>query len=180
MQNYKRMNKKQREFLLSRVAAIYDAEKKAHSRIEPSEPNLSNYLVAEILDGSFKMKSNKSIGDLVRKRVLKLGRNKPFLTGDSSYRFGDDDNGDCIFMKALDLFEAPKAYLEQMAEYEKAHAVWEEKNRAIRTLHESLVIKIQLGSDAVLGKLVQQADNLGELNLINTQLTIQVDKQLGR
>lgn len=166
------MNQKQREFLLDQVKKIYQGESSRHDKHKPDEPNLSNYLVAAILAGEAKMKSIDSLQKKMRERVIKLGKKDAFLTGDSYHRYGDDDEGNCIVLPALDLFEEPSAYTKERLRYEAEYAEWKEKQAALNELHRSLEIKIQIGSDATLDALISEADNLGNLSLVNARLTI--------
>ena len=50
------MNKDQRKYLLDAIAAQYKTEREKLNNLKPKAPSLNNYLVAAILDGSFRMK----------------------------------------------------------------------------------------------------------------------------
>ena len=166
------MNQKQREFLLGRVKIIYQNERQAHKYKGPVKPDLSNHLIAAIMSGKAKMKTIDSLREKIHDRLLKSGKKHAFLTGDSHYRYDDYDNGDCILIKALDLFEAPVSYLREMEVYEARHKEWQDRERAMDQIYESIILKIQIGSDAILDKLIEQVDNLGDLNIVNASLTI--------
>lgn len=171
------MNQKQMEFLISRVSNIYDQERKKLAEVKPDKPDLSNHLVAAILSGTVKYKSVDHLAKVVKERVLKGGKKKAFLTSDSHYRYSDDDEGDKILMNALDIFEPPIEYLKQLERYEKELTEWDAKNETLRQIHDSLNIKIQIGSDKVLDSLIEEADNLGSLQLVNSRLTIKLSDQ---
>lgn len=172
------MNQKQREFLIAEVEKIYRREKEEHYKLRPTRPSLNNHLVAAVLSGSARLKSNAEIAEKIKDKALKLGHDKAFLNSENRYGSSETEKDEKISLRALDIFEVPESYQKELNEYISQFDAWKEKNDAIENLHSSLRIKIQIGSDKVLDELILQADNLGGLKIISSRLTLTTDRLL--
>ncbi len=163
------MNQHQRKFLLEQIEGIYKTEKQALNDRRPKAPSLNNYLIAAILDGSARLRSQEEIAGDIRKRVRDLGKSEGLVTASSSRRWGrgssDEDDEDEISLPALTLYVAPPDYAEARAAFDTAEAAWEAEKEALEASINAMRIKVQVGSDKSLEALVNQADNLCTMSL---------------
>ena len=157
------MNQTQRKFLLDAIETQYSKERDELKDQKPREPSLNNFLIAAILDKSFKLKSQESIRQAVHDRVLRLGKSNA-LVGSSRYADDDDANGN-VSLPASVLFETPPPYRALHDEYKRDLEEWNRKMKNLDDSISAMRIKVQLGSDASLGALVDQADKLCSMSL---------------
>lgn len=164
------MNQKQRDFLLESIEKQYRAEMKELGERKPKAPSLNNYLVAAILDGSFRMKEAETVRAAIRERVRELGKGDT-LTHESRDVWGrsrhkdDSDETEMLHIPALLLFDEPPGYAEARRVYEEKLAAWKEAAKALEAAHNAMRIKIQIGSDKALASLIDQADKLCSMSL---------------
>ena len=141
---------------------------------EPKAPSFNNYLVAAILDGTFKLRNEEEIRGAIHQNVLNLGPGETLADSRSrrSWRNGDNNRDDefIVSVPADLLFERPPGYKKAREEYESEMAEYKAQLKELREIKETLILKVQIGSDAVLGRLVDQADNLADLRLVNARL----------
>lgn len=169
------MNKDQRKFLISWVEKTFNAQKEGLK--EPVPPSINNYIVAAILDNSIEYVDIKTLRQAIKKMVLQLGSGDVLVKEDRYYRGRSrvrlEEDSKTISIDAENIFILPKGYVEARKEYERKR---EEYDRAILQLEQfrdTIIMKVQIGSDQVLDKLIGQADNLADLNIINNQLMIE-------
>jgi len=170
------MNTDQRKYLIGEV------EKNSRTQIEllqkamPDKPSLNNYLIASFLDNSIQFASIEVLKDKMRKSVLKLGSGSNLVHGEKRDRFSryndNDDETEVVHIKADELFVIPKNYLDALKEYEEKKKLIDEEVEKLRATTQTIIMKIQLGSSATMDKLIMQIDNMGDLNLVNTQLML--------
>ena len=164
------MNKDQRKFLndfIEKEGRKLDAE---HRQRRPKEPSLNNYLIAAILDGSFILLPQETMRERFHQRVLNLGPGDQFIEKSGwSHREGPPNS---MLISVHDIFVIPEAYLIEYDKFQEAYVFWEKEGKQLEELRKTLSIKVQIGSDKALAKLVEQADNLGDLRLVNSRLLL--------
>jgi len=160
------MNQHQRKFLLEAIEKQYKRESSELQERKPKEPSLNNYLIAAILDGSFVIKKQDRVRELILDRVRTLGKGEALLQSHGYFgRRRDEGEENCIMLPASLLFELPKPYDKEFAQYESDLAKWEAEKAALESSIEALRIKVQIGSDKALEVLVEQADTLCSMSL---------------
>jgi hypothetical protein len=161
------MNKDQRKYLLDTLAAQHKAEQEKLRDRRPKEPSLNNYLVAAILDGSFRMRPSEDVRKAIRDRVRDLGRDESLVTSATNRwnRRSEDEDVGMVNMPALLLFEEPEGYAVARKAYEEARERWDAEYMALDAAFKAMTLKVQLGSDAALKSLVDQADALCSMSL---------------
>ena len=160
------MNQHQRKFLLEQIERIYKEEKSALHDRKPIAPNLNNYLIAAILDGTAVLQPPEKLKDAIRKRVRDLGKGAALTSSESSWgRRSENDDEEHIKLPALLLYETPAAFVEVRAEYLAAAKAYDEECRALEASINAMRIKVQVGSDKSLEALVEQADNICRMSL---------------
>lgn len=158
------MNQTQRKFLLDEIEKQYRKEKEDLGKRKPKPPSLNNYLIAAILDGSFKLRDSSTIRDALRERVRNLGKDESLLGSGNSWRRSEDEEN-MVLVPAELLFERTPGYAESLEEYSRAKAGWSEELNALEASIGAMRIKIQIGSDRALEALVEQADKLCSMSL---------------
>lgn len=167
------MNQDQRKFLLARVEQTYRTENEKLREKMPKEPSLNNYMVAAILEGSLKMKSIDSIREHIRDKVIRLG-NKETLIHETHSRYHSDDDKEyhSIDLQADAVFEFPEAYLQAMLKYNADKKSVEDQIEKLSAQKETLLLKIQIGSNVVLDRLIDSVDNMVDITLMNSKLML--------
>lgn len=160
------MNQHQRKFLLEAIEKQYKIEKSALDDRRPKAPSLNNYLIAAILDGSFAMRTSTSVRAAITERVRTLGKGEALLEPRSRYSSrNDDDDGDSVILPASIIFEFPIKYVGELEVYETALKEWKAEREALEASIGAMRIKVQIGSDKALDRLVEQADQLCLMSL---------------
>lgn len=180
------MNQTQRDYLIKQADRTYRRQSDALEEQEPTRPNLNNYLVAAVLDGSFALQPVDAVRETVRLKVLALGPSDALVDG---YSYGRsrrkvEENENTVTLPAEKLFIVPIAYSEALSVYEAAKAAWKREKEQLEEIMETVKLKLQIGSAKSLEKLIEQADNLADLNIVNTNLLLTTPeappKQLGK
>lgn len=162
------MNQHQRKFLLEAIEKQYKIEREKLLELEPTEPSLNNYLIASILDGSFKLKPSDEIRESFRDRVKNLGKNESLIeSSDSNWRYSRNkkDDESIVHMPAEVIFELPPDYVIALNNYNKDLSSWNDKLSALEASIGAMRIKVQVGSDKSLESLVEQADAICSMSL---------------
>jgi len=171
------MNQDQRKFLIARVEQTYRDEERKLDEGKPKEPSLNNYLVAAVLDGSVKMRSIEEIGNAVRQRVLRLGNGESLVHEKYSRYSSDNETYHSVSLQANELFIYPDAYLKAKEEYETKKAEIQKKKDALFAQKETLLLKIQIGSNTSLDRLIDSVDNMIDITLMNSKLMLGEGKE---
>ena len=167
------MNQDQRKFLIERVNKTFNAQKSKLEGNKIDRPSLNNYLVAAFLDNSIEFNDIEKLKVKMRETVLKYGASDK-LVSEKVDRWGSNANKDkntCEIV-AEDLFVIPESYKSALAEYEAYKKDIQDKVEQLEAQRDTILLKIQIGSNQVLDKLVTQVDNLADLNIMNSQFLL--------
>lgn len=165
------MNQEQRKFLIDQVRRTFEKQEK--KLVKPKPPSLNNYLVAAVLDGTIKYKSIAVLSSCVKKAVLALGPSDTFIKRESRWgSYDNDDEEPVLSMNPNVIFEYPKAYIEAEEEYKRLRDAYEAACEELANLRDTIIMKIQIGSNEVLSRIIQDVDNMGDLRIINTNLML--------
>jgi hypothetical protein len=174
------MNQDQRKFLIEKVERTYRDQCNVLTVNAPTRPSLNNYLIAAFLDNTIQFNDIDKLKDKMRKTVLKYGVSDKLVNDE------DDDiltsrrkNKESNFVKILaeDLFVIPESYTEAMKKYNEEKKEIDNKTRELEGNKETIIMKIQIGSSAVLDKLITQVDNMADLNIMNSQFLLTENKE---
>lgn len=171
------MNKEQRRYLVDNVTSTYNAKKEELEDTIPEEPLLNNYIIGAFLDNSVKILDEKTIKANLKKVVEALG-SEDFVESESMYRRRSGrsakDEGEWQYIKIdpEDILEMPESYKIARAEWEKKKAEVDNQIKALTAQKDSLVLRINIGSNAILDKLITQVDSLGDLDLFSNKLSL--------
>lgn len=179
------MNKDQRKYLTDWVDKGFNQEQDAIEARRYERPMLNNYLVALAMRGELEIKPGNEIAAYVQKRVLELGKDDALVSfeeGESNRRWdrkkgryvyssGPPEGRHEVTLDAEQIFEIPQEYLDRLE-------AWEENEKAIAAdlerlegVRDTVLLKVNIGSDKALESVIAQADSLASLDLVNRQLT---------
>lgn len=169
------MNEKQREFLIKRVEATSKAAIDSLDHDRPVKPSLNNYLISAILDGTVRFQDISVLTTRIKEKVIALGPSEKLVeeADENSYEYRRRDKKTQSLTVGVDsIFVIPQGYLDAHKAYKDKKDKIEEKSKQIRAQTETIILKLQLGTSASLDKLIEQASNLVDLDLLNTSLVL--------
>lgn len=164
------MNQDQRKFLIERVNKTFNVQQ-ASIKKELIRPSINNYLVAAFLDGSIKFNDIEKLKVKMRETVLKYGSSDKLVNEKQDWRNERKHSNTCEIITE-DLFIIPESYKMALAEYTDALAKQTEQITQLEAQRDTILLKIQIGSNAILDKLITQVDNLADLNIMNSQFLL--------
>lgn len=170
------MNQKQRDYLSGRIREVYNEQKKAIEKTRRPMPNLNNYLLASFMDGSIRFGDLDLLKAKIRERVLAGGDENMIVTKRDRYRgYNDDDdgaNGHVVAIPVDELFVMPQEYVDALGQWEQHNNNVGARLEELRAKYDTLVTKVNLGSDKALSNLIAEADNLVDISLMNSKLLL--------
>lgn len=169
------MNQEQRRFLVERVNKTFEKQKKDLERqFKKEPPSLNNYLVAAFLDGTIEFNNIEQLKKKMKETVLRYGASDKLITEskDRWNNLGAYKNKNTCEVIAEDLFIIPESYKKALCEYQESQQIIEDKINQLEAQRDTILLKIQIGSNQVLDKLVTQVDNLADLNIMNSQFLL--------
>jgi hypothetical protein len=166
------MNQDQRKFLIERVNKTFQTQKSKLEANKIERPSLNNYLVAAFLDNSIQFNDIEKLKIKMRKEVLKFGASERLVTESRDKWGGAKKDKNTCEVIAEDLFIIPESYKIALAEYEAHEKDIEDKVDQLEAQKDTILLKIQIGSNQVLDKLITQVDNLADLNIMNSQFLL--------
>lgn len=165
------MNQDQRKYLIEQVTNTFRDQRDKIKSEMPEQPSLNNYLIAAFLDNSIQFNDIKKLKEKIRKFVLKMGHSDILIKENSRW---DDNKKECrIEIDPFDLFIIPKNYLDALNEYKKKKKEIDDAIDSLEATKKTIIMKIQIGSNQVLDKLVTQVDNMGDLNIMNSKFLLE-------
>ena len=164
------MNQDQRKYLITQVEQTCKNQVADIEAEIPKKPSLNNYLVAAFLDDSIQFADIKELKVKIRKRVLAMSKNDVLIEETENWR--NQKSSQSLSLDPADLFIIPDNYKKALAEYQMKKAKIQEQVKQIEAHRNTIIMKIQIGSNEVLDKLVTQVDNMADLNIMNNQFLI--------
>lgn len=172
------MNQDQRKFLIERVGKTFKSQVEKLEGQKVDKPSLNNYLIASFLDGTVQFNDINTLREKLRAEVLKFGPSDRLIESED-----DDDNNvywrrnkrrqkNYVKVPAEDLFVIPAAYTEELAKYNAFKKDLQGKIDQLEAQRDTIILKIQVGSNQVLDKLITQVDNMADLNIMNSQFLL--------
>lgn len=167
------MNQKQRDYLMDSINNTCNEQIKKLNGTIPDKPSLNNYLVASFLDNTVQFADINILKKKMRESVIKMGKGEILVSTDNRGFYNNrEDEKDYVKVIPEDLFIIPEQYKKAITVYEKKKKEIEKQINILENTKKTIMLKLQIGSNAILEKLIEQVDNMGDLSLINTQLLI--------
>lgn len=159
------MNAQQRKFLIDKIKKQAKETIDALRKAEPDPPSLSTFLLFELMQDRLRLKPEAEILAVLKNRALS-GKDNWMNT---DYAFSSRNDGEIKF-KAKQLFIIPDEYQKAYEEYERKRDETRNLINDTRTQADSLITRIQLASDKVLQKMINEVDDMGDISLMDTKL----------
>lgn len=165
------MNQSQRTFLIDKIKSNTRIAVKDLENSIPKRPRVQEFLLAKIMADDFEIADNDTIRSMIKGMTSTTQGRKDFLeAGGSSWR---NDNEDATIEFNMEtLFVLPEEFKQELMMYHEIAGNANAKIKAIELESDSLITRIQLASNKILDKLIQEVDDMGDISLINTQLTL--------
>lgn len=77
-----------------------------------------------------------------------------------------------VSIPVFELLKMPKGYADALAEVEQHNAKVNERLKVLQAQYDTLVTKVNLGSDKALSSLIAEADTLVDISLMNSKLLL--------
>lgn len=166
------MNDKQREYLLKSVTTVYSNQVDALRKKRVKKPSLNNYLVAAFLDGSIEFADIENLKAKMREAVVKMPDQAQLVELDRKSYGENQVETENVKVPVKLIFKIPQAYQVELAKWQAQEGIIDKDIAELTAQLKTIEVKIHLGSNTQLDKLIAEADNLGEISLINSKLML--------
>lgn len=175
------MNQEQRKFLIEKIVQTHNKQIDEIKASVPEEPSFNNHLIGAFLQGTIKILDPKKIKENITKIVRNLEKEGSIVSEvEEDYGYSYRRNRKRRWKdQKFNLVIPPEAILELPSTYQKEFDEWkkikDEADKKIIDLNNQkdlLILKIQVGSNQILDKLINQVDSLGDLDLFSNKLTL--------
>lgn len=160
------MNTQQRNYLIKKIEESVKCREKALRDSLPKEPSLSNYLLHAVMSGTFEIKTNDEIKEMIKQKALnaEAGRDSWMASGSA---FSDRRE---LAFKAKDFFVITEEYKIVLAKYTQERDRIQQEINTLCAQSEGLITRITLASDKTLQKMINEVDDMGDISLMDTKL----------
>ena len=166
------MNQTQRKFLIDKITQEGKKKIEALKSQKEEKPSLSNHIYKALMENSLKLKTEKEILEVLKKRAVEAKEGSDWLSKSRS-AFYNSTAGTVTF-DPEDLFVFPESYAELRGKVKEKNSEIEKQIHDIEVHLNTLEMRIQLASDKTLQKMINEIDDMGYLSLIDTKI-----KQIG-
>ena len=165
------MNQKQREFLVNHMTKIHKNKVSTLKSKLMNPPSLNNHLISAFLDGSIQLNDIDKLKEKTRQRVLKMSSND-VLIKESRDNWQKSTVTNRIEISAEDLFIMPESFNDELAKVRAHNQKIKEEIDSLEGILNTIIMKIQIGTDKHLAPLIEDVENIGDLRLVNQQLLL--------
>lgn len=162
------MNQAQRKFLIDKITQSVNETVRALTSSREDEPSLSNYLFHVVMSGTFAIKSNEEIREMIREKALNSKSGRDSWLGTRSI-YGGNNRSEISF-EATDFFILPEEYKKVRMEYEDRQKQLDAHIYNLKMQSDGLITRIQLASDRTLQTMINEVDDMGNISLMDTRL----------
>lgn len=140
--------------------------------------------MAAALDGTLEVKNSESIKDHIKSLVVLFGSTDRLVNESESSSWGRSkrkkytDETPIVEISAEELFVIPESYIEAKKKWDENVTQIEQDLHELEGVKDTVLLKVNVGSDKALEGIIAQADTLATLDLVNRQLSSGVDKLL--
>lgn len=165
------MNQEQRKFLIEKITATFKEKTKALESGLPEEPELDKHLIGAVLSKTVKLQEPKEMLKRIEKYVKELN-SAELVKKEHYYGRKRKDEEELLRIAPECIFQMPESFIEAKKKYDEKKAVYDQEIKALTAQKDTLILKIQIGSNAILDKLIMQVDSLGDLDIFSNQLSL--------
>ena len=160
------MNATQRKFLVEKLQEQTKKQIEELHKQRQQFPSTSNYIFKAVMNDTLKLKPEAEILQALKQKALSAKEGSNWLSED---RIGITKEN-TVRIGLNELIVLPQDYKDEL---DRVVAFNKEINRKIKDLEtqlNTLEIRIQLASDKVLQKLLNEVDDLGDLSLVDVKI----------
>lgn len=163
------MNQTQRNFLIKKIEDAVKIRINALESDKEDAPSLNNYLLHDVMAGTFKIRSNEEIKEMIKQKALnsKAGKENWMSNTDGMY---SSDRRLCF--NPMEFFIIPEEFKNRFNSYTARLNKKREEAHKLRLQADGLITRIQLASDKTLQKMINEVDDMGDLSLMDTKLKL--------
>lgn len=165
------MNSTQRKFLVDKVTERTKAQIQILRDTIPESLNLNVYMLHRVMSNDFEIKSQEELRKVVLDKAIKAGKEKQHREDWLGNTWGSASRKNVAF-ELDEFFVIPEEYLKMREDREEEKRKVEEQIRLLQIQLETLEIRIMVASDKALQKLINEVDDMGDINLIDTKIKL--------
>lgn len=162
------MNAQQRKYLIERITEKTKARIKMLEETKERYPSAPNYLFKAILNGTLKLKPQEHTLEALKNRALKAKEGYNWLSDQSQ----GWERESVVKLKISDIIEIPDDYAAEVERVSNHNSSIEKEISELRLQLDTIEMRVQLASDKVLQRLINEVDDMGELSLIDTKIKL--------
>lgn len=159
------MNSTQRKFLIEKIQTETKKKIGELRKTLLEHPNANNWLFNAVMTGNLEIQSREHILEVVKQKALNSSQNKNWLSNES---MGWERYSSVKFGRLSDIFVIPEDYKNEIKRVEDFNKSIKEKIDGLEVHLNTIEMRIQLSSDSVLKKLINEIDDMGDIKLIDT------------
>lgn len=171
------MNKEQRTYLINEVKTAHEKQIKILSESIPPKPSLNTYVVAALIEGKLQFKDLEGLKAKLVRKAKTMGAGVQIVKNTSKDYRNTGPVTEYIEIEVEDLVEVPESYRQANNEHAAFKAEAEAKIEALAQNMKSLTLRLTIGSNAILDKMIEEVDAMGEMSLIGETLLLSEGKQ---
>ena len=164
------MNQTQRNFLIEKIRKQTEITASALTSSKKESPNYNNLLLHAVLSNKFEIVSIEAIKETIIKKAKEARSGQDWLSNSRS-AFSSYDRGEVVF-QIKDIFKFSKEIQDQMDEWKAESDKIREEICNVTVQAENLILRIQLSSDKVLERLINEVNDMGDLSLMDTKIKL--------
>lgn len=162
------MNTAQRKFLLERI------QQKAKEKIEELKngriayPSIDNYIFKAILTDNLELQPNEIILSALKAKAVRAKAGENWLSEDRMGVY----KSNTIRLSIEELIKLPNDYNAELQKVKEHNAKIDKEIALLKIQLDTIEVRVQLASDKILEKLINEVDDMGSLSLIDTKLKL--------
>ena len=166
------MNQKQREFLIAEIEKNYKNQVEELNEQLINAPSLNNYLVAAFLDNSIEFAELNQLREKLRDKVIAFGTEDSLIIKNNAFGRRYQTTSHLVSIQAEHLFVIPQNYKLALSKYNEIRKKVNKQIAELTAHRNTIIYKLNIGSNASLENLITEVDNLSDLSIMNTQFLL--------
>lgn len=165
------MNNQQRKYLVDKITERTKAKIKLLESTIPEAVSLNVHMLHKVMSNDFEIKPIEELKEMVLQKALKISQNKTYREDWLGNAWGSANKNNIAF--TLDeFFVIPQEYIKLRQDREDARKKVQEEIASLHLQLETLEIRIMLASDKILQSIINEVDDMGDIQLIDTKIKL--------
>jgi len=162
------MNASQRKFLIEKIQNTTRKRIQELTDSKKKYPSVSNYLFKAILQDQLELESEEHILAALKRKALAGTEDKNWL----SNQYMGYEKYSTVTLQVSDLIVLPEDYKKELDNVREFNKSIDEEITLLKAQLNTVEMRVQLASDNVLQKLINEVDDMGDLSLIDTKIKL--------